>query len=239
MKTRVGVKYAIKVFEAQWDHRHDESVKPFFEQLKRDTSEIETKRAKGRRRRQSHDALFSYEVFQNAEGLRDRLSAVDTGIGKREKLAYFACHGTEKSLCAVQDISRTKLKHIIAGLTTYDGLLFGACDFVTLETAEQLLDAAPYCRWVAGYSSWTPWLEGTLCDLLFFRLLLSGKLRRPKKNIKWDDLEKPEEAARHLYHVFPQAVDLRFSLFYRTSGGIRSTLGELISQREAAKSAGA
>jgi len=239
MRTREGVKYAIKVFEAQWDHRHDESVKPFFEQLKRDTSEIEVKRAKGRRRRQSHDALFSYAVFQNAEGLRDMLNAVDTGIGKREKAAYFACHGTEKSLCALQDISRTKLKNIIADLTTYDGLLFGAFDFATRETAEQLLDAASHCRWVADYSSWTPWLEGTLCDLLFFRLLLSGKFRRPKKNVKWEGLQNPEEAARQLYQVFPQAVELRFSLFYRTAAGIKSTLDEFISQKGGAESAGA
>jgi hypothetical protein len=239
MKSRAAVKYAIKVFEVQWDARLDETVKPFFEQLRRDTSEIETKRAKGRRRRHSHDALFSYKVFQNAEGLRDELNAIDTGIGKRLKVAYFACHGTEKSLCAVQDISRTKLKNIIAGLTTYRGLVFGACDIVTRDTAEQLLEASPHCLWVAGYSAWTPWLEGTLCDLLFFRLLLSGKFRRPHKNVKWDDLQKPDEAARQLYEVFPQALDLRFSLFYRTSAGVKSTLDEYTAQKEATKSAGA
>jgi hypothetical protein len=207
-------------------------VKPFFEQLKRETSEIETKRAKGRRRRQSHDALFSYAVFQNAEGLRDMLTAVDVGIGNRRKCAYLACHGTEKSLSAVRDISRTKLKRIIGDLATYDGLVFGACDFVARETAAQLLHAAPYCRWVAGYSSWTPWLEGTLCDLLFFRLLLSGKFRRPKRNVKWEAVKNPEEAARQLYQVFPQALELGFSLFYRTAAGIKSTLDEFTGAAE-------
>jgi len=39
MRTRNGYRYVIKVFEAQWDRHHDESVKPFFEQLKRDTEE--------------------------------------------------------------------------------------------------------------------------------------------------------------------------------------------------------
>ena len=38
MRERNGVRYIIKVFEAQWDQLHDETVKPFFEQLKRDTN---------------------------------------------------------------------------------------------------------------------------------------------------------------------------------------------------------
>ena len=37
MRQRNGYRYVIKVFEAQWDQHHVESVKPFFEQLKRDT----------------------------------------------------------------------------------------------------------------------------------------------------------------------------------------------------------
>jgi hypothetical protein len=33
MRERNGVRYIIKVFEAQWDQHHDETVKPFFGQL--------------------------------------------------------------------------------------------------------------------------------------------------------------------------------------------------------------
>jgi hypothetical protein len=69
-----------------------------------------------------------------------------------------------------------------------------------------------------------PWLESMLCDLMFFRLLLTGRFTRPEVNARWAPMRKPEEAAMVLYECFPQSVDLRFSLFYRTAGGIRSTL---------------
>ena len=215
--------YAIKVFEAQWDNLHDESVKPFFEQLKRDTQQVDARRRGKRRRTVGHNALASYRVFENAEGLRDDLDRQDRGLGQRVKIGYFACHGGPNKICAVEDISRTKLKNILGQRSGYDGFLFGACDFVDRETATQLLDAAPYCKWVAGYATWTPWLESMVCDLLFFRLLLTGRFRRAEVNARWEPVRTPEDAAMALYEDFPPSLDLRFSLFYRTAGGIRST----------------
>ena len=44
MRERNGVRYIIKVFEAQWDQLHDETVKPFFGQLKRDANETYMRR---------------------------------------------------------------------------------------------------------------------------------------------------------------------------------------------------
>lgn len=41
--------YAIKVFEAQWDNLHDESVKPFFAQLKRETQSMRGAEGSGER----------------------------------------------------------------------------------------------------------------------------------------------------------------------------------------------
>jgi hypothetical protein len=218
--------YIIKVFEAQWDDQHDESVKPFFQQLRRDTAAIDERRRGRRRKRPGHDALFSYTVFQNVDGLRGDLNHQDRGALNRKKIAYFACHGRPNMICAVQDISRTQLKNILAERSDYDGFFFGACDFVNRDTATQLLTAATYCRWVAGYEKWTPWLEGTLCDLMFFRLLLTGRFNRPEVNARWIPVRKPEEAAMELYRSFPPSVDLHFSLFYRTSGGIRSSLDQ-------------
>jgi hypothetical protein len=106
MKERNGFRYIIKVFEAQWDRLHDETVKPFFEQLKRDTEETYTRRNGRRRDRPGHDALFSYIVFQNAEGLKYALNGHDQGVDNRAKIAYFACHGKRGAITAVQDISR-------------------------------------------------------------------------------------------------------------------------------------
>src|SRR4030066_1853737 len=63
MRERNGVRYIIKVFEAQWDQLHDETVKPFFGQLKRDTNETYMRRNGVRHDIPGHDALFSYVVF--------------------------------------------------------------------------------------------------------------------------------------------------------------------------------
>ncbi len=226
MRERNGARYIIKVFEAQWDQHHDETVKPFFEQLKRDTDETYSTRNGVRHDRPGHDALFSYVVFQNAEGLKDALYQYDQGVDSRKKIAYFACHGKRGVISAVQDISRRKLKNILAPLTSYDGLYFGACDFVNRKTAEVLLGGSQYLKWVAGYESWTPWLEGMMCDLMFFRVLLSGRFVRPNTNARFEPVGRPEEAALGMYENFPPARDLRFSLYYRKPDRICSTLDE-------------
>jgi hypothetical protein len=226
MRVRNGFRYIIKVFEAQWDRLHDETVKPFFEQLKRDTEETYSRRNGTKRDRPGHNALFSYIVFQNAEGLRDALNGHDQGADNRAKIAYFACHGKRGAISAVHDISRTRLKNILAPLTSYDGLYFGACDFVNRRTAEVLLGGNPHLKWIAGYENWTPWLEGMLCDLMFFRLLLSGRFIRPKTKARWDPFSRPEEVAQRMYELFPPALDLRFSLFYRSRERVCSTLEE-------------
>ena len=174
--------------------------------------------------RPGHDALFSYTVFQNAQGLRDAVSRYDKGLDHRAKIAYVACHGKRKSISAVKDISRTKLKNIVAPLTSYDGTFFGACDFANRGTAQVLLANSPHVKWIAGYENWVPWLEGMLCDLMFFRLLLSGRFVRPNRHARWDPISRPEDVATKMYELHPLARDLRFSLYYRTRDGISSTL---------------
>jgi len=215
MKNRTEAKYVIKLYEAQWDKLHNESVKPFFEQLKRECDDDQS----------GHDPLFSYYVFGTAEGLAAALNyKLDVGLDNRLKIGYFGVHGQKDKIQALHSINRTKLRNIIVNTTNFDGLYFGACDFANNKTAESLLNNISTLKWVAGFSKWTPWLEGTICDILFFRLLLSGRFRRPSHtNTKWDIMTKPEDAARHLYEIYPMAVDLKFSLFYRGSSGINST----------------
>ena len=62
--------------------------------------------------------------------------------------------------------------------------------------------------------------------MMFFRLLLSGRFVRPQTNARWEPIKRPDEVARRLYEQFPQAVDLRFSLYYRKPDRICSTLEE-------------
>lgn len=220
MKNRHEAKYIIKLYEAQWDDKHQESVKPFFEQLKRELDKNES----------GHDALFSYYVIQTALGLDAALNYKhDTGLDGRLKIAYFGVHGHHDRIQALHDINRRKLKKLLIKTTNFDGVYFGACDFVNRKTAESLLNDISPLKWVAGFSKWTPWLEGMICDIMFFRLLLSGRFRRPSHvNTKWDIMTKPEDAAMNLYEVFPMAVDLKFSLFYRGQDGrVRSTIDDV------------
>jgi len=220
MKNRTEVKYVIKLYEAQWDSKHEESVKPFFVQLQRELDSDES----------GHDALFSYYVFQTSEGIEAALNyKLDVGLDARLKIGYFGVHAEKDKLQALRPINRVRLRNILIKTTNFDGLYFGACDFANRKTAEMLLNNISTLKWVAGFSKWTPWLEGTLCDIMFFRLLLSGRFRRPSHtNTKWDIMTKPEDAARNLYEVFPMSVDLKFSLFYRGGDGrILSTREEL------------
>jgi hypothetical protein len=220
MKDRTEAKYVIKLYEAQWDSKHEESVKPFFVQLQRELDSDES----------GHDALFSYYVFQTSEGIEAALNyKLDVGLDARLKIGYFGVHAEKDKLQALRPINRVRLRNILIKTTNFDGLYFGACDFANRKTAEMLLNNISTLKWVAGFSKWTPWLEGTLCDIMFFRLLLSGRFRRPSHtNTKWDIMTKPEDAARNLYEVFPMAVDLKFSLFYRGGDGrILSTREEL------------
>lgn len=218
MKNRAAVNYVIKIYEAQWDKLHEESVKPFFTQLQRECFDDED----------GHDPLFSYYVFQTAEGIEAALNyKLDVGLEGRLKIGYFGVHGQTDAIQALKPINRVKLRNILIKTTNFDGLYFGACDFANRKTAEMLLNNISTLKWVAGFSKWTPWLEGTICDIMFFRLLLSGRFRRPSHtNTRWDIMGRPEDAAMALYEVFPLANDLKFSLFYRGPSGIISTREE-------------
>lgn len=215
MKNREDAKYVVKVFEAQWDTLHSESVKPFFEQLKRETID------------EGHDALYSYYVFQGPSSLMDALNhhKNDPGIEGRFKVGYISAHGEKDRIQALHDISRVKLRNLLYQTTSFAGFFFGACDFVNRKTAEFFLNSIPSIKWIAGYEKWCPFLEGTFCDILFFKLLMSGQFQRSKRNARWKQFSKPEEVVMALYEVFPLSKDMRFSLFYRsTSGEILSTL---------------
>jgi hypothetical protein len=218
MKRREEARYIIKIYEAQWDKLHDESVKPFFAQLKRECE----------KREEEHDPLFSYYVFGTAQGLEAALNyKLDVGLDGRLKIGYFSVHGEPEYIKALNKINRVKLRNILIETTNFDGFYFGTCDFANRKTAEVLLDNISPLKWVAGYAKWTPWLEGTICDILFFKLLLTGRFRRPgDRNTRWDIITRPEDAARNLYEIFPMAAELKWSLFYRNSYGIASTLEE-------------
>ena len=56
------------------------------------------------------------------------------------------------------------------------GYIFGACDFVTPDTARKFL-LATGARFVAGYQKAIPWTESMLVDCLFLSYLLGGTMK--------------------------------------------------------------
>lgn len=56
------------------------------------------------------------------------------------------------------------------------GILLGACD-VGKNLAEFMDNCGSRVSWVAGYDRETPWLEGTIADLLFLEYKLKGRIK--------------------------------------------------------------
>jgi hypothetical protein len=79
------------------------------------------------------------------------------------------------------------------------GILLGACEVGTrldrfLESCGSRID------WVAGYAREVPWLEATLCDLLFIEYMMRGRALRDERGFKYKGTElrsrRPSRAAQ-------------------------------------------
>ena len=105
------------------------------------------------------------------------------------------------------------------------GYIFGACDFVTPDTARNFL-LSTGARFVAGYQKAIPWTESMLVDCLFLSYLLGGTMKwvRTKHGERMPPLraledfeitrsENPQKVAGQLYRDFPLAHDITFSCF--------------------------
>jgi len=105
------------------------------------------------------------------------------------------------------------------------GYIFGACDFVTPDTAKRFLEATS-ARFVAGYQKEIPWTESMLVDSLFLSYLLGGTMKwvrtkhgervpplRQSVTFEITHSENPQRVAGMLYRDFPLAHDITFSIF--------------------------
>src|SRR6266545_2304345 len=105
------------------------------------------------------------------------------------------------------------------------GYIFGACDFVTPDTARNFL-LATGARFVAGYQKAIPWTESMLVDCLFLSYLLGGTMKwvrtkhgeripplRALEDFEITRSENPQKVAGQLYRDFPLAHDITFSCF--------------------------
>jgi len=173
------------------------------------------------------------------EGIRVKLvyrrfySSYDLGLLLGEvrrrrtlQICYIASHGQRRKLVGFGD----KVIHL-ESLVRYCrrspriGYIFGACDFVTPDTARKFL-LATGARFVAGYQRAIPWTESMLVDCLFLSYLLGGTMKwvRTKHGERipplraLDDFEitrseNPHKVAGTLYRDFPLAHDITFSCF--------------------------
>jgi len=160
-------------------------------------------------------------------------SHYDLGLLLREvrrsrspQVCYISSHGERRKLMALGD-KVIRLGSLISycrpSRTT--GYIFGACNFVTPDTAEKFLRATG-ARFVAGYQKEIPWTESMLVDSLFLSYLLGGTMKwvrtkhgerkpplRQTETFEITHTEKQQKVAGMLYRDFPLAHDITFSCF--------------------------
>ncbi|MCI0547692.1 MAG: hypothetical protein L0027_10455 [Candidatus Rokubacteria bacterium] len=142
------------------------------------------------------------------------------------QICYIASHGQRRKLLGIGDrvIRLETLAEHCRG-SRHTGYIFGACDFVTPDTARTFLETTE-ARFVAGYQKAIPWTESMLVDCLFLSYLLGGTMKwvRTKHGDRipplraLEDFEitrsaNPQRVAGALYRDFPLAHDITFSCF--------------------------
>lgn len=124
----------------------------------------------------------SYRRYHDAEDLALWLSAF---IGDPFlKICYIAGHGSRGRLAGLT--KGINLKGVAAatkkrgpGGPKGKGILLGSCEVGT-KLDEFLRNCGSRIDWVAGYATDVPWLEATLCDLLFIEYMMRGRTLRSK-----------------------------------------------------------
>jgi hypothetical protein len=142
------------------------------------------------------------------------------------QVCYLASHGQRRKLMGFGD-KVIRLDALVEHCrpSTGIGYIFGACDFVTPDTARNFL-LATGARFVAGYQKAIPWTESMLVDCLFLSYLLGGTMKwvrtkhgeripplRALEDFEITRSENPQKVAGQLYRDFPLAHDITFSCF--------------------------
>jgi hypothetical protein len=142
------------------------------------------------------------------------------------QVCYLASHGQRRKLMGFGD-KVIRLDALVEHCrpSTGIGYIFGACDFVTPDTARNFL-LATGARFVAGYQKAIPWTESMLVDCLFLSYLLGGTMKwvrtkhgeripplRALEDFEITRSENPQKVAGQVYRDFPLAHDITFSCF--------------------------
>jgi hypothetical protein len=145
---------------------------------------------------------------------------------RKFQVCYIGSHGQSRKLMGIGDrVIRleTLVEHCRPARRL--GFIFGACDFVTEDTARDFLEQTG-ARFVAGYQKAIPWTESMLVDCLFLSYLLGGTMKwirtkhgerlpplRQDEDFEITRTENPQKVAGLLYRDFPLAHDITFSVF--------------------------
>jgi hypothetical protein len=98
----------------------------------------------------------------------------------------------------------------------HKGLLLGSCEIGKRSQQRALLQVTgPSLTWVAGYSESVPWMESTICDLLFLTYYFAGRLpRRPRQVVLEGDRQRSSSAetvTKWVLKDYPLARQMGFS----------------------------
>ncbi len=129
----------------------------------------------------------SYRRYHDAEDLSLWLEAFvrDASL----KICYIAGHGTRGRLAGLT--KGINLKGVAAATKRRGpagpkgkGILLGACEVGT-KLDEFLANCGSRIDWVAGYARDVPWIEATLCDLLFIEYIMRGRTVRDEAGFSY------------------------------------------------------
>jgi hypothetical protein len=129
----------------------------------------------------------SYRRYHDAEDLSLWLEAFvrDASL----EICYIAGHGTRGRLAGLtkginlKGVAAATKKRGLSG-PKGKGILLGACEVGT-KLDEFLANCGSRIDWVAGYARDVPWIEATLCDLLFIEYMMRGRTVRDEGGFKY------------------------------------------------------
>lgn len=124
-------------------------------------------------------ATLRYEKFHDMKDLTHfiRLFMAEPGLN----VCYIAGHGSGGRLKGMKgginlkSLANATKRRGVSG-NGGKGILLGACE-VGGSLERLLMNCSPRIAWVAGYDRRIPWVEATLCDLLFLEYLSAGRIK--------------------------------------------------------------
>ena len=129
----------------------------------------------------------SYRRYHDAEDLGLWLKAFV--LHSSLKVCYIAGHGSRGRLVGLtkginlKGVAAATKKRGSSG-SKGKGILLGACEVGT-KLDVFLANCGSRIDWVAGYSHEVPWIESTLCDLLFIEYMVRGRTLRDGGGFKY------------------------------------------------------